>query len=128
MSLKIPSRGSDQFNLRFPDGMRDKIRALADESGRSMNSQIIYMLQWAMDEMAVYANIPPDKAEMLIPGTIIRGELRKVQSILNQLLSDVEDPGSGLNAALRADIEESTGARQDPGSTPANRPIDSEEK
>jgi len=41
---KIPSRGSDQFVLRFPPGMRDQIRDIAEKSGRSMNAEIIARL------------------------------------------------------------------------------------
>lgn len=36
-----PSRTADQFVLRFPDGMREKIAMLAKQNGRSMNSEII---------------------------------------------------------------------------------------
>ncbi|WP_320188256.1 Arc family DNA-binding protein [Agrobacterium rosae] len=42
-------RGSDQFNLRFPDGMRDRIAHEADKSGRSMNSEIIARLSFTLD-------------------------------------------------------------------------------
>lgn len=45
MVVRIPSRGSDQFNLRFPDGMRDEIRRAAEASGRSMNAEIIARLE-----------------------------------------------------------------------------------
>jgi hypothetical protein len=42
---KSPGRGSDQFVLRFPDGMRDRIASLAAENGRSMNAEIISRLE-----------------------------------------------------------------------------------
>lgn len=38
-------RGADQFMLRFPEGMREKVRAAAEQSGRSMNSEIIARLE-----------------------------------------------------------------------------------
>lgn len=41
---KKPGRGSDQFPLRFPDGMRDRIKALADKNSRSMNAEIISLI------------------------------------------------------------------------------------
>ncbi len=37
----------DQFNLRLPDGMRDRIRAAADRNGRSMNAEIVATLEAA---------------------------------------------------------------------------------
>ncbi|MBY3268641.1 Arc family DNA-binding protein [Rhizobium laguerreae] len=42
---RIPSRGSDQFVLRFPEGLRDRIREIADRNGRSMNAEIIMRLE-----------------------------------------------------------------------------------
>ncbi|PDS79166.1 Arc family DNA-binding protein [Rhizobium sp. L43] len=44
MAESRPGRGADQFILRFPDGMRDRIRAAAEVSGRSMNSEIVQRL------------------------------------------------------------------------------------
>lgn len=40
-----PSRSSDQFILRLPDGMRDKVKADADKNNRSMNSEIVAILE-----------------------------------------------------------------------------------
>jgi plasmid stability protein len=36
--------GSEQFQLRLPDGMRDHIAAVAARNGRSMNSEVLYAL------------------------------------------------------------------------------------
>lgn len=44
MSDKKPGRGSDQFPLRFPEGMREKLKEEAGKSGRSMNAEIIHRL------------------------------------------------------------------------------------
>lgn len=40
-----PGRGSDQFPLRLPPGMRDQIKRIAEENGRSMNSEILDVLR-----------------------------------------------------------------------------------
>lgn len=45
MAESRPGRGADQFIVRFPDGMRDKIKAAADTKGRSMNAEIITRLE-----------------------------------------------------------------------------------
>lgn len=50
MAGRIASRGSDQFMVRFPEGMRDKIKALADENIRSMNAEIISRLETSITE------------------------------------------------------------------------------
>ncbi|WP_394698991.1 Arc family DNA-binding protein [uncultured Tolumonas sp.] len=64
---KYPSQMQDKFNLRFPDGMREKIAEAAKLSGRSMNSEIIYRLQQSFD-----AGLPADEK----PIRIIEGKLR----------------------------------------------------
>lgn len=45
-----PGRGSDQFPLRLPDGMRDALKAAADENGRSMNAEIVVRLRSSFAE------------------------------------------------------------------------------
>lgn len=35
----------DQYIVRFPDGMRDKIKALAKANRRSMNAEIIVAIE-----------------------------------------------------------------------------------
>lgn len=45
----FPSAKQDQFNLRFPDGMRDRIALEADKAGRSMNAEIIARLSFTLD-------------------------------------------------------------------------------
>lgn len=46
---KYPSQMQDKFNLRFPDGMRDAIAERAKANGRSMNSEIVQIIQDALD-------------------------------------------------------------------------------
>lgn len=38
-------RGADQYTVRFPDGLRDRIKAAADENNRSMNAEIVATLE-----------------------------------------------------------------------------------
>lgn len=45
-----PGRGSDQFPLRFPDGMRDHLKAAAEANNRSMNAEIIARLEESFRE------------------------------------------------------------------------------
>lgn len=42
---RVPSRGSDQFVVRFPEGLRERIKVTAEENGRSMNAEIIATLE-----------------------------------------------------------------------------------
>ncbi len=38
---------SDKFMLRLPDGLRDRIKAFAESRGRSMNAEIVRVLERA---------------------------------------------------------------------------------
>ncbi len=38
-------RGAAQFSLRLPDGLRNKIKQSAEKNNRSMNSEIINILE-----------------------------------------------------------------------------------
>ena len=40
----LVNKDSDKFMLRFPDGMRDSMKELATKNRRSMNSEIITIL------------------------------------------------------------------------------------
>jgi hypothetical protein len=43
--VNSPGRGSDQFVVRFPEGMRDRVAKLAAANGRSMNAELIDRLE-----------------------------------------------------------------------------------
>lgn len=62
MAKPVSSRGSDQFVVRFPDGLRDRIKSAADENGRSMNSEIIERLESSFRESD---EIPPMTSQQL---------------------------------------------------------------
>ena len=45
MAKDTPSRKLDQYIVRFPDGMRDELKAAAKANGRSLNAEIIHLIQ-----------------------------------------------------------------------------------
>lgn len=52
METSKPDRtpqAADKYVLRMPDGMREKITELAKANGRSMNAEMVLMLQQAME-------------------------------------------------------------------------------
>lgn len=49
-------RGDDQYMVRFPEGLRDRIKGAAEENGRSMNTEIVARLEDSFDENL---SIPP---------------------------------------------------------------------
>ncbi|UVC08260.1 Arc family DNA-binding protein [Rhizobium sp. TH2] len=46
-----PSSKQDQYVLRFPTGMRDRIKAAAERNGRSMNAEIVATLEGAYPDL-----------------------------------------------------------------------------
>ena len=56
------TRESDKFMLRFPDGMRDRLKEAAHASGRSMNAEIIARLAATLEQ--------PDLSSLKLAGTI----------------------------------------------------------
>lgn len=51
---EFPSDKADKFVVRFPDGMRDRIREMAEKASRSMNAQIIHMIQYYFEDTDEY--------------------------------------------------------------------------
>lgn len=46
----VATRGSDQINLRLPEGMRERLNKEAALQGRSTNTEIILRLERSLDE------------------------------------------------------------------------------
>lgn len=44
----FPSAKQEQYMLRFPDGMRERLKELAKGNGRSLNSEIIHRLEYTL--------------------------------------------------------------------------------
>lgn len=42
---KYPSQEADRFQVRMPEGLRDKLREAAAANGRSMNAEIVKRLE-----------------------------------------------------------------------------------
>lgn len=86
---RIPSRGTDQFMLRFPDGMRDRIKHVAEQNGRSMNAEIIHRLE---------NSLATDK---MTPETFLgimdlqHESTQKIAAALRKIADSVESLGSG---------------------------------
>lgn len=45
MSPNKTSRRSDQFTLRFPDGMRERIKQIAEANRRTANAELIVLIE-----------------------------------------------------------------------------------
>ncbi|EJO1602144.1 Arc family DNA-binding protein, partial [Salmonella enterica] len=45
---KFPSHEMDRFNIRLPAGMREAIALRAKENGRSMNTELVFIIDEAL--------------------------------------------------------------------------------
>lgn len=90
MTDKKPGRGADQFPLRFPEGMREEIKRLADEDGQSMNTKIIELLKFSIENSGVDLD---EITKMLVDQRREISRLRKFvdqdESIATYILSEV---------------------------------------
>lgn len=91
-------RDYDKFMLRFPDGMRDAISERAKQNGRSMNSEIIQILQDALD-----AEVNVVEAQGLgIPGYVPQPHTEGLglsKELLEKILRVLEESTEALNQA-----------------------------
>lgn len=88
--MSVVGRGADQYTVRFPDGLRDRVKAAADAAGRSMNAEIIAALEKAF------------------PGPALDVEriLKEIHAIMDDNRSIMEDISQTTDAAVVRDLFE----------------------
>lgn len=92
MSNLRPGQGADAFSVRFPNGMRDRIKAAADRNGRSMNAEIIATLAQhypppradvgSLDSLIAYLTSSADRKEQAARLAEVNGKLDAMGSPL----------------------------------------------
>ncbi|RTF27202.1 Arc family DNA-binding protein [Serratia marcescens] len=83
----------DKFMLRFPDGMRDAIAERAKRNGRSMNAEIVQIIEDAI--AAEKTGFPSgDTAELM--------KVIRIQSELLQQYKEAIDKGTDMIEEIRA--------------------------
>lgn len=76
MSEEVNRAWKDQYMLRFPEGMRDRIKLSAEVTGRSMNAEIIQRLKWTFEDSednALRIVLPADTLNALMTDAAING-------------------------------------------------------
>lgn len=86
---KYPSETADRFQVRLPDGMRDRIKAAADANNRSMNAEIVARLD---------STLRNDSAEVRTAFHL--GGANYLLRLIGKALGDTED-GRAVMAAAR---------------------------
>lgn len=84
-------RDYDKFMLRFPDGMRDAIAERAKANGRSMNSEIVQILEDTIQSenkqrhKAVISSIQREIAITKADATLTEREHKSIDSQLSKI-------------------------------------------
>lgn len=101
---KAPSRTQDQFIVRLPDGMRDRIKVAADANNRSMNAEIVATLQEKYPAPAdpeaeamlewIFENIPKEEIRSFLRQNLDKALIEK--RITKQDIEDGLIPGVAL--------------------------------
>lgn len=80
---KFPSAMLDQYMVRFPDGMRDALKAAASEKGRSLNAEIVARLEGSLDVEMYTRNLVAAQAEI----TRLETELQRARGDHSEVLT-----------------------------------------
>jgi hypothetical protein len=99
LTLARPGRGSDQFMVRLPDGMRDTIAKMAERNGRSMNAEIVSALA---DH--IVRDGQPSKDDITAALTELRTDViehRKLFDLSREILSKMQNTERLLEAEVR---------------------------
>lgn len=65
-------QSADKYVLRLPEGMRDKLADLARANNRSMNAEMVHILQQAIDGVTPRANAPAGGGEKELLAAILQ--------------------------------------------------------
>ncbi len=92
MTEKESTAFVERFTVRFPDGLRDAIAERAKLNGRSMNSEIIQVLQDALDAAAGKVNVDDGAlADILVK---LRRHSQEQDMLINELVQAMESKKS----------------------------------
>jgi hypothetical protein len=94
----------DKFMLRLPDGMRELVRQSAENSGRSMNAEIVQRLKQSFDEAAgdtLRLDLPSEAWNHLMMDAGIAG-IQMEERALQIIQSAYAQPGETNPALARA--------------------------
>lgn len=116
MAKDTPGRGSDQFPLRFPDGMRDQLKKAAKENNRSLNAEIIARLELASSYETERIKIVLERdhykqreQDLFIQTNILNEEIKKLKSVLvnkEKELSRLKDFDKDFRSYVKQSLSE----------------------
>jgi hypothetical protein len=90
-------RGSDQFMVRMPPGMRSALAAEAERSGRSMNAEIVARLDASFQEFLSLEGIVAISRRLQAGVEFLEGVLFDIRDIdLEAFIADQQSKGTML--------------------------------
>ena len=101
MPQDSPSRRQDQFVIRMPEGLRDRIAQAAKDQGRSMNAELVMTL-----EMAYPPTPPAEEIAPILEGVLRMSQAGKVRNQWNQLHSLLREFHARLEAEAKGDTRD----------------------
>jgi hypothetical protein len=116
-----PGRGSDQFMVRMPPGMRSALSKEAERSGRSMNAEIVARLDASFQEFLNLEGIVAVSKRLQAGVDFLEGvifDIRDVDVDLEAFIEDQQSKGTALTRKqairliLRAYLSEKGFARR----------------
>lgn len=75
-----PSDQQDKFMLRFPEGMRELIKAEAERNNRSMNAEILHRL-----EVSFVFDLPQKQAQASELVRVEEAVLRRLEEVVERI-------------------------------------------
>lgn len=105
--MSVKRSKSDQFLLRLPPGLRDRIKAYAEYQGRSMNEEIVRILEREFPEPWIADARIEDLLDML--GVLQRSGA--TESGIAKLVSDLKETIEGIYSGRVAGLDKETRER-----------------
>jgi plasmid stability protein len=96
MTEKDNSNFIERFTVRFPDGMRDSVAERAKQNGRSMNSEIIAILEQALQASPDPSLLTPRAATKMIEEVMAK-EMGKLTDKLAKLEERLDKSSAKTN-------------------------------
>lgn len=93
-------RGSDQFPLRLPNGLRDRIKRKAEGNGRSMNEEMVRALEIAFPEPVSISARLEELQHLFSALRKVRGYDGAVDALTDEILSIIEAAAEGRDPSL----------------------------
>ncbi|TIM61952.1 MAG: Arc family DNA-binding protein, partial [Mesorhizobium sp.] len=88
---KYPSQLAERFQVRLPIGLRDRIKAYAEQKGRSMNTEIVRILEREFPEPWPIETRVADLIEML---AVLKGGATDER--IDKLTGEIEETVLGM--------------------------------